>query len=216
MATLQSGTSPGRRIKAGKLVLGRAKSVDTKRVKKPLDELRAVNILYEKQHKAAGDAVEKLAKAEAKLGDLDATQDTSVDVLAAAHISAGASRQRPLAEYKLGTVTEIKLMPNEKEAKALQKIATKAKANSDAGIKRAGIAMEKAANAVLAGIKPIEGLIEKRNEAIAARDALAPRWEKAFAVLKRAVRTAEDEGATGLFDALFDVAAKRSGNDDKE
>jgi hypothetical protein len=65
--------------------------------------------------------------------------------------------------------------------------------------------MEKAANAVLNGIKPIEGLVKARDGAIRARDAKAPAWEKAFASLKRATRTAEDDGAAGLFAALFEV-----------
>ena len=206
MATIQSGTSPGRRVKVGKLVFGRAASVDTAPVKKPLDALRAVHGLYEKKHQAAGVAVERLAKAEARVGDLDVTQDASLDVFAAAHIALGGSRMQPLASYKVGSVSEIKAMANEKQAKLLLKLAAKGQAHEDIGVKRAAAKMEKAAKAVLAAIKPMPGLVDKRNEAIAARDALAPGWEKAFAFLKRAVRVAEDEGASGLFAALFEVS----------
>ena len=212
MATVQSGTSPGRRIKVGKLVLGRAVSVDTKPVKKQLNALRSVNGAYEKTHKGATEASKRLANAEARVGELDATQDASLDRYAAAYVAQGASRTKPLAEYKAGSVTDIKTMATEKEAKLLLKLATKGKAHQDAGIKRAATQMEKAAKAVLAAKKPIEGLIEKRSEAIAARDALAPRWEKAFATLKRAVRAAEDEGATGLFEALFEVTEDSRGS----
>ena len=205
MATIQSGTSPGRRVKAGKLVLARAVSVDTTSVKRQVDGLRSANGSYEKAHHAASVAAARLAQAEAVVGERDVTQDASLDTFAAAHIVQGASRVKPLADYKAGSVSDIKVMPAEKQAKLLLKLATKGKASTDAGVKRAAVQLEKAATAVLKAIAPIEGWVEKRNEAIAARDALAPRWEKAFATLKRAVRAAEDEGAEGLFEALFEI-----------
>ena len=206
MATIQGGNSPGSRVKVGKMVLARAVSLDIKLVKKPFDGMRSAHGAYDKAHSAARLAAERLAKAEAQLGELDVTQDVSVDVFAVAHTTAGAVRTKPLAEYKAGSVSEIKAMPTKKQAQLLIKVATKAKAHEHASVKRAAASMEKAAKAVLAGNQRVEGLIEKRNEAIAARDALSPRWEKAFATLKRAVRAAEDEGATGLFEALFEVA----------
>jgi hypothetical protein len=193
-------------VKAGKLIIARATNVDMAPVKKTFDGMRSAHTAYDKAHSAASLAAERLAKAEAQLGELDATQDASVDAFAVAHVTAGASRTKPLAAYKAGSVSDIKGMPVEKQAQLVIKLATKGKAHEDAGVKRAAGAMEKAAKAVLAGVKRIEPLIEKRNEAIAARDALAPRWEKAFASLKRAVRAAEDEGASGLFAALFEVA----------
>ena len=205
MAIIQGGKSPGSRVKAGKLVMARGASVDVRPVKKSFDAMRSIHGAYDKAHEAAKAAAERLAKAESQLGELDVTQDASVDTLAVAHTTAGALRTKPLAAYKAGSVSDIKGIPAEKEAQLLIKIATKAKAHEDAGVKRAGAAMEKAAKAVLAGAKRIKPLIDKRNEAIAARDALAPGWEKAFATLKRAVRAAEDEGATGLFAALFEV-----------
>lgn len=206
MATIQGGNSPGRRVKTGKLVLARATNLDTRPVKKAFDAMRAAHAAYDKAHSAASLAAERLAKAEGQLGELDVTQDASVDGFAVAHVTAGASRTKPLAEYKAGSVSDIKGMPVEKEAQLVIKLATKGKAHPDAGVKRAAAVMEKAAKAVLAGAKRIEPLVEKRNQAIAARDALAPRWEKAFASLKRAVRAAEDEGAHGLFAALFEVS----------
>jgi hypothetical protein len=45
--------------------------------------------------------------------------------------------------------------------------------------------------------------------AIAQRDALIPAWEAAFAKLKRGARSAEDDGAEGLFESLFGTTAPR-------
>lgn len=205
MATLQSGNSPGQRVKVGDWLLDSDRGVDTKPVKARFSVFKSIHLDYRKANEAAAKAVAALIKAERNIGELDVDQDGTLDVLALAHMNLGAPRQTPLAEYKMGTVSAIKGMATEKEAKLLLKMSAKAKKHTNAAVKKAGVAMEKAANAVLNGIKPIEGLVKARDGAIRARDAKAPAWEKAFASLKRATRTAEDDGATGLFAALFEV-----------
>ena len=205
MATLQSGKSPGQRIKVGDWLLGSDRGVDTKPVKPRFSVFKSIHLDYGKANDLAVKAVAALMKAERNVGELDVDQDGSLDVLALAHMFLGAPRQNPLAEYKMGTISDIKELAHEKEAKLLLKMSAKAKKHPNAAVKKAGVAMEKAANAVLNGIKPIEGLIKAREAAMRARDAKAPAWEKAFASLKRATRAAEDDGATGLFAALFEV-----------
>ena len=205
MAILQSGTSPGQRIKAGNHVIASARSVDIKPVKARFDAFELIHLGFRKGDDQVTKADAALTKAERKVGERDADQDESLEAFAGAHVGAGASRKSPLAEYKLGSVSEIQEIAAEKEAKVLLKMAAKGKKHPDAGVKKAALAMEKAANAVLAAIKPIEALAEARTGAIHARDARRPAWEKAFAALKRAARSAEDEGATGLFAALFEV-----------
>lgn len=205
MAILQSGTSPGQRIKAGNHVIASARSVDIKPVKRQFDAFELIHVGFRKGDDQVTKADAALTKAERKVGERDVDQDASLEAFAGAHVGAGASRKSPLAEYKLGSVSEIQEIAAEKEAKVLLKIAAKGKKHPDAGVKKAALATEKAANAVLAAIQPIEALAEARTGAMRARDAMRPAWEKAFAALKRAARSAEDEGATGLFAALFEV-----------
>ena len=205
MATLQSGNSPGQRIKVGDWLLDSERGVDTKPVKPRFSVFKSIHVDYGKANDVAVKAVAALMKAERNIGELDVDQDGTLDGLALAEMNLGASRQNPLAEYKMGTISAIKGMAHEKEAKLLLKIAAKAKKHPNAAVKKAGIAMEKAAHAVLNAIKPIEGLVKARDAAMRARDAKAPAWEKAFASLKRATRAAEDDGHAGLFAALFEV-----------
>lgn len=205
MAILQSGSSPGLRIKAGNHVIASARSVDIKPVKARFDAFQRIHLAFRKNDDQVTKADDALTKAERKVGERDVDQDESLEAFAVAHVGAGASRKSPLAEYKLGSVSDIQEIAAEREAKALLKMAAKGKKHPDAGVKKAALAMEKAANAVLAAIKPLEGLAEARANAMHARDGRRPAWEKAFATLKRAARSAEDDGATGLFAALFEV-----------
>src|SRR5262249_27689488 len=75
--------------------------------------------------------------------------------------------------------------------------------NSMAKARKAGAAAKK----VLAEIKPIAKLAKTRASATSAREALEQAWETAFAALKRGARAAEDDGAKGLFAALFERTA---------
>src|SRR5207248_5489670 len=60
-----------------------------------------------------------------------------------------------------------------------------------------------AATAVKKALAPVDGLRKKKNAALTQRDALGQSWQTAFAKLKNATRTAEDDGAHGLFEAIF-------------
>jgi hypothetical protein len=208
MGTLQSGDSPGQRIKAGSTVLDRSKSVDVRPVKKKLDALRAVQKDYEAAHTAAGKAVAALVAQERVLGGLDEAQDASIETWAAARVGAGAKRTQPFGDIGGPAPSNIQRMDTLKEAALIGKLAAKDKKHSDARVKKTAAAADAAAKAVIAATKPIAGLARARNAAIAARDAIGPRWEKAFSALKRAARAAEDDGATGLFVALFDAPSR--------
>ena len=205
MVTLQSGSSPGQRVKAGDTVIARARSVDMKPVKARFAAMKKVHGVYGAANKRVADATLAVVKQERLAGENDAVQDGTIDVLATAEVQAGANRLKPLDAYKLGTVSALREMPVKAEANALIKLANKASKSKHAGVKKAAAAMLAAAEATLASLKPIDALTKKRNEAIAERDALAPSWERVFAALKRDVRNAETDGAVGLFDALFEV-----------
>jgi len=192
-------------VKAGDTLLARARSAPLKPVKARFATMKKAHGAYGAANKRVAAATLVLVKQERAVGENDSVQDGTVETLAIAEVAAGASRLKPLDAYKISRVSALREMPVEEESKALIKVANKASKSKHAGVKKAAAAMLVAAQATLASMEPIDALRKKRNEAIAERDALAPSWERAFAALKRATRTAEDDGATGLFAALFQV-----------
>lgn len=209
MAMLQSGGSPGQRIEAGNTVLDRAKGTDTTPVKKRLLAFTREHRAYERGHNAASKARAALFAQERKVGAADAGLDDSLDVLASALAGAGAPRLQPLKGLEKRSVSQLKKLPMRKEADAVIKLSAKCANHPDPKVKKAAAACDKAAKAVLAADKPLAGLRRAFESAAGARDAVAPRWEKAFAALKSGARSAEHDGADGLLEALFEVAAAR-------
>ncbi len=209
MGTLQSGASAGQRIKAGNQVLDRAKATDTRAVKKKLDGLRAVQREYDAARAAAGKANAALLAQERIVGDLDDKQDAAVDTWASARVGAGAKRTQPFADLEGPSPSDIQRMDTTAEAQLIQKLAAADRKHPDARVKKAAAAADVAAKAVLASMKPLAALKRTRDAAISSRDAIGPRWEKSFASLKRATRSAEDDGATGLVKALFDAPPRK-------
>ncbi|UJR82030.1 hypothetical protein [Sandaracinus amylolyticus] len=205
MATLQSGTSPGQRVKAGDLVLDRAKGAPITPIKKRVDGFAKVHRELVKAQAAAQKAVAAHVAQERKIGEADDAQDASVGELAGALVGAGAPRLKPFQGYSEHSPSDLAGMPQQKQARELVKIASKCAKHPDARVKKAASAARAAAEKLLAAEKPLAALARERSAAIAARDAIGPRWEKAFSALKRAAKSAEDDGATGLFAALFEV-----------
>ncbi len=68
-------------------------------------------------------------------------------------------------------------------------------------------AAEKAAKAVTTALAAVAPALKATDGARSRRDALVQPWETAFAALKRGARAAEDDGAKGLFAALFESTA---------
>lgn len=203
MAVLQAISHTGR-ITAGNTVIERAKTTDTKAVKARLASFtRAHAALVKAQSEV--DAFE--AEGEAILVlivDADADQDTAVEGIADARVADGQLRSQPFKGLGVGSPSDVRRTPYAAEAKLIGKLSTALrKRKLSVATKGALVAAEKAAAAVLKFIKLNEKNQEKLSAARDRRDALALPWQSTFSALKRAARTAEDDGATGLFDALF-------------
>jgi hypothetical protein len=205
MGILQAGSSPGTRVKSGDAVLDRAASLNTSSVKKRVDGLRKVHREYTNAHGVAAKAVAALTAHERKIGELDDAQDAAVEAWVAARIGAGEKRTKPLASIGGPAPSGLVRMEASAEARLIKKLAAKDLKHADAKVKRAAAAAIAAAEKVLAADGPRTLLVRARNAAIAARDAIGPAWEKAFASLKRGARAAEDDGASGLVKGLFDA-----------
>lgn len=211
MPTLKTQVqNPGARRAVGQTVLAAARAVETKPVKARL-------AAFAKAHHAYVTAADKVVAAEAVrdaahagVAEADVAQDVAVDALVLALVTAGAPRLSPLKGLSNVAPGDLKRLGTQKQAKELLRI-TAALAKRDGttpGVRRAAKAAGIAAGAVLkAGVSvvPREKLYQ---ETLAARDALGQPWETALAYLKRSVRVAEDDGATGLFAALFQRSAE--------
>jgi hypothetical protein len=206
MGTLQSGNSPGSRIAAGDSVLEAAKVVDTRPVTARLTVFAKIHKEY-----AAADALVQKASAElreqqAKVGDADAAQDDLILALASTLPADGFPRVNPFKP--LGVVSPAALCALGYAAEAEEVLRLEKALRKRANLSKPSIAAAKAAGQaardMIASMEPIPRLEKARAAAMTRRAALEQKWETAFAGLKRGARAAEDDGAKGLFAALFD------------
>ncbi len=221
MATLQSGNNPGPRIESGDHLLEVAATLGKARTKPVAARLAAFgerHAAYEKADGAVKKADEALRRGQSKVGDADVGQDSAVEMLASALVGEGLPRVNPFKPFGFAAPNVIKNKGYAAEAADVQKLAAKVTAHKPAlpASNAAAAAALKAAKAVVAALKPIERLRKARGTAISRRDALEQPWETAFAAVKRGARAAEDDGAVGLFGALFGVEKPRSGKKAKK
>lgn len=216
MATLQSGGAPRSRVEAGDHVMEAATALGATRTKvvvaARLTGFATQHAAYQKAEGVVQKADGALRKAQEKVGDCDVTQDAAVEGVASGLVSDGFPRVQPFKPLGFKAPSDIKSQGYGDEADTVLKLAAKVKAHKPAlpaATKAAAVAV-KAANAVKAALVPIAALTKARTAAISRRDALEQPWETAFASLKRATRAAEDEGAKGLFDALFGSAKPKA------
>jgi hypothetical protein len=213
MATLQSGYSPGTRIDTGDSVISASASVNTKSIAKRLGAFKTAHAAYRAADAQVKKAMDALQKQQAKVAEADVDQDDAVNELATELPRDGLPRVNPFKPFGAPAPSVLCGMGYSDEAQAvlrLEKAVLKRKGLSSGSIAAAknGAACAKK---VLAALAPIAKLEKSRSEAITRRDALAQTWETAFAALKRGARYAEDDGAAGLYAALFDRPAKPSG-----
>jgi hypothetical protein len=211
MATLKTQVgSPGARREVGHKVLAAAKVVDVKPVKARL-------AAFAKAHEAFVRAGDKVSAAEAvrdaahaAVAAADVAQDAAIDALVLALVTAGAPRLSPLKGLSNLSPSDLKGLATAKEAKELQRVVaaiTKRGAGTPA-LRRATKAAGEAAAAVVKAIASVVPREKLYQESLAGRDALSQPWETTLAYLKRSARVAEDDGATGLFAALFERSAE--------
>jgi hypothetical protein len=207
MATIQAKNNPASRVEAGDHVIESAKTAETKSVKTKLLVFTKAHAAYVAAHAAAQKSEAALHAAQDALGEEDAAQDTAAQALAAKMIGDGAPKANPFSLFGLPAPSALIDMAVAKEVKTtatLAKRAAKWKSAGAATKAAAGALAKKSASTAKAQTR-IPALEKAQAAAIAKRDALGVPWARAFNHLKNAARAAEDDGATGLFAALFDV-----------
>lgn len=205
MGTLYVADHPKSRIDAGSSILHAAEHADTKPIAGRLAAFTKIHKVYCKADEEVKAASEALLAQQRKVAEEDVEQDADVNGLASALVGEGLSRQNPFKELKFASPSEVCAMGYEREANVVIKLADAVEKRKGAG-KASKAAADKArasAKRVLAAMKPIAKLEKGRSDAIAKRNALEQPWETAFAALKRGAKAAEDDGAKGLYNALF-------------
>ncbi len=193
------------RIEVGDAVFAAAETTDTKLVAKRLSTFRKAHDVLKKATDALNAAEEKVREAEQVVAEADTVQDGSIDVLANALIGIGQPRTQPFKGLSSVSPSKMQVMGYAKEAKALLALVGKVR-------KRKGLTptvtaackeSERTAKAVIDALEPVDKLRKAESAARTRRNALTQSWETAYAALKRGAKSAEDDGAVGLFDTLF-------------
>lgn len=208
MPTIQAKNNPASRIEAGNHVIEAAKTTDTKRIKTKLVAFAKAHTAFVAAHAAATKAERALDDAQDAVGEADGEQDAALHVLAAKMIGDGAPKNNPFKLFGLPAPSKLAGVAVEREVRLtakLAKLAAKWK-GAGAGTKQAAARLAKGSASTVRALGHVAPLDKAQAAAIARRNALGVPWARAFVQCKTAARAAEDDGARGLFAALFGVA----------
>ena len=211
MGTIQAKSNPSSRIAVGDRVIQGAKSVEVRSFQTKLSRFAKAHAAYAAAQRVVEAAEAKLVAAEELVGQTDDVQDELVKLLAAKMIGDGAPKANPLSLFKLpppSTLVDVRVEIEVKQTKKLAKQAASWKSASGA-TKAVAAKLGKAAASVESALKKVMPLRKAHVGAIAKRDALGVEWVTAFTHLKNAARVAEDDGARGVFAALFGAPPTR-------
>ncbi len=211
MAILRPRLNPGSRLEAGNYVTERATSVSIAPIKSRFDAFKKSFAQFQSAEANVSKADDAARAASTKVAELDAVQDEAVFALASAMAGDGAPRANPFKPLGFAAPAEVAKMPYEKETVAATKLASAAARAKTAGkaTKATAAKLIKAAAAVKAALPAMEKANAARAASIAKREAVGLDFDRALAKLKRAAQVAEDDGAEGLFAALFHVDKPR-------
>jgi len=192
------------RLEIGKKVLVAAESVNTTLVAERLAALAEQQVQYAAAVHALEDGQAREAEAAAAVEAGSALVDVALDKLIAALVVDGASYREPLAAYGTNPTT-LKSAPQGEKAGLVTKLLAVVQRDE----KRSP-----AVDRTVAAVAAVVAAYEERRKAFAlveedvrgrraARDVAGDRWEESLARLKRSAKVAEDDGAAGLYAALF-------------
>ena len=213
MRTMKLGTSPVTQLQAGLSILAAARTVDTRPIKARLMAFERAQNELNAAHAQVTAAEAQLAAAQTALDGLDADQDQHVDAMARALIADGLSRTNPFGVFGSAAPGALIALPVADEAQAIHQLVIaiqRHKPLAEASV-QAAHNLDNAARAVEEGLAHIETLQAALREARHTREAVAQRWTRAAAALKRGARAAADDGAPQLYGMLFERPRKPNG-----
>lgn len=199
---LQKNQRPTARIKTGTAIRTAAEVVDTKPVNTRLQAFLTA-------HTAYVEAQRKLEEAEALLRSeqvrLAAIEPGFVDGLARALIADGQALANPFAAFGAPSPAAIRSLPLFEKPQAFRDLAASVQRRTtpSPGVLAAVQMVEQLANQLDPTTGTIGSLRSEVAKARQVRDVLGQSWETTLAALRRGARAAADEGAPGLYSALF-------------
>ena len=205
MKTRRLGIGQGERLKTGAAILAAAHVADTELVKPRLNGFAAAQRSYVEAQQQLEAADAQLRKAQVQLVLHDTEQDKAVERLARALVAGGQPRNNPFAAFGTPAPSAVKDMPPVAEAKEIHQLVAAVQRTKLVGraALQAAQAAEQAAQRVEAALRIVGKCQETVGNTRRTRDDIGQIWDTTLAALKRGARAAADEGAPGLYTALF-------------
>lgn len=205
MAAKKSAMSPAMRLDMGAAILLAAEVHTVQSIKRRFDAFTNAHRRYTTAQSRVAAVDARIRAAQASLAANDAAQDAAVEALARALIFGGHLRRNPFAVFGADSPCVLKDLAPGDEASAIHQLvaAVQRQSSPSAETARAIQAAEKAARAVEATLGMLLNLQATSRRARQRRDTIGDSWDKSLAALKRGARAAVDDGAPGLYAALF-------------
>ena len=184
---------------------------DTRLVKARLDKFINTHRVFTAAQRKLEAAEAKVRVEQARLTQCDARQDDAIEGLARVLTAAGQPRLAPFASFSALPPSALKELPFADEAKAIHVLVVAVQRGNSGNqmVLDAASAADKAAQEMEAALLgPLDALQKSVLEARHSRDVIGHAWNIALAALKRGARAAADEGAPGLYVALFGVPVR--------
>jgi hypothetical protein len=205
MNTKKMGFTLNGRLETGAKVLLAAREVDTTLVKARLSAFGTAQRSYEEAHRQVAVADSRLRAGQVRLAQCDKGQDTAVERLARALVTAGQPRANPFAAFGRSSPYTIRELNAVQKIQAIQQLVTAVQRQRSldpvalGAARAAGRAAESAAVALLA-VDRLTAIATSRRRA---RENIAVAWKTTFDALKLGARSADIDGAPGIYSALF-------------
>lgn len=196
---------PTARLETGAAILAAAETSSTRSVKRRLIAFAAAQRRFVGAQRKVDTADERLRAALARVAARDTAQDAALETLARALVAEGQPRRNPFAAFGAEAPSLLKGRAPVEEAKAIHGLVAAVQGHSmvSEATLEAAHAAEKAARAVEAALVPLDVLEQQSRASRQRRDTIGQGWDSAVAALRRGARAAADDGAPGLYTALF-------------
>ncbi len=209
METKKHGRGPGERLQIGGAILANARVVDAAPVRRRLAAFATAHRNYVAVQTKMEAVEADLRTVGAKVARRGKDVDAAVEAIALALAFDGHPRMKPFAVLGSATPSRVRnAAPGDKPA-AVHQLAAAALASRAAGrrTREAARAADQAAGRLEAALTEVEPLEATLAELRRQRETLGQPWDRALGILRRAARAAEDDGAAGLYAALFGPGA---------
>lgn len=200
------------RLQAGAVVLSAAKSVDTTCVATRLTAFAQAQAAYAAAQRAVDETQARITSELVNVADEDAALKIVLNKLVLALLNDRQPRLSPFVAFGAPSPSALMRLHYDEKPMAMRKLIAAIRRNEllSKDSQEAATLVESAVAVLEKAAAPIALLHDALTEARSDRDALSDRWDEALASLKRGAQAGIDEGAPGLYAALFGRASNRA------